>query len=130
MTIENNPFEVMGHERLVEQQDADYIGKAALERIRVNGVSRKLVGVEVEGDALPFELSEKRPALVDGEAVGTVTDLIWSPRLAKNIGYVWLPIELSGPGRDVEIVAPDGRRWAGMTAAIPFLDPKKQVPLG
>jgi aminomethyltransferase len=130
MTIENNPFEVMGLERLVEPQEADYIGKAALERIRVEGVSRKLVGVEVAGDALPFELSEKRPALVDGEAVGTVTDLIWSPRLAKNIGYVWLPIELSGPGRDLEIVAPDGRSWAGTTAAIPFLDPKKQVPLG
>ncbi len=130
MTIENNPFEVMGLERLVEPQEADYIGKAALERIRVEGVSRKLVGVEVEGDALPFEIAEKRPALVDGRAVGTVTDLIWSPRLEKNIGYVWLPIELSGPGRDLEIVGPDGSRVAGRTAAIPFIDPKKQVPLG
>jgi aminomethyltransferase len=130
MTIENNPFEVMGLERLVEPQNADYIGKAALERIRVEGVSRRLVGVEVAGDALPFELSEKRPALVDGGAVGTVTDLIWSPRLEKNIGYVWLPTELSGPGRDLEIVAPDGGRWAGTTAAIPFMDPKKRVPLG
>jgi glycine cleavage system aminomethyltransferase T len=62
--------------------------------------------------------------------VGTVTDLIWSPRLEKNIGYVWLPTELSGPGRALEIVAPDGQRWAGTTAAIPFIDPKKQVPLG
>ena len=32
MTIANNPFEVMGLERLVEPQEADYIGKAALER--------------------------------------------------------------------------------------------------
>ena len=37
----------MGLERLVEEQDADYIGKAALERIRVEGVDRKLVGIEV-----------------------------------------------------------------------------------
>src|SRR5207245_7860365 len=50
MTIENNPFEVTGLERLVEPQDADYIGKAALERIRVEGVSRRLVGLEVEGE--------------------------------------------------------------------------------
>ena len=98
MTIANNPFEVMGLERLVEPQEADYIGKAALERIRVEGVSRKLVGIEAPGDALPFELAEKRPALHRGESVGTVTDLIWSPRLEKNIGYVWLPIELSGAG--------------------------------
>ena len=32
--LETNPFEVTGLERLVEQQEADYIGKEALERIR------------------------------------------------------------------------------------------------
>jgi len=121
---------VTGLERLVEPQEADYIGKAALERIRTEGVSRKLVGIEVPGDPLPFELSEKRPALHDGQSVGTVTDLIWSPRLEKNIGYVWLPIELAGAGTPLEIVAPDGGKWAAQSASIPFLDPKKQVPLG
>ena len=70
MTIANNPFEIMGLERLVEPQEADYIGKAALERIRVEGVSKKLVGIEAPGDALPFELAEKRPALHRGESVG------------------------------------------------------------
>ena len=34
MTINDTPFHVMGLERLVETQDADYIGKAALEEIR------------------------------------------------------------------------------------------------
>jgi aminomethyltransferase len=130
MTIENNPFEVMGLERLVEQQDADYIGKAALERIRVEGVSRKLIGLEIDGPALPFEIAEKRPALHRGEAVGTVTDLIWSPRLERNIGYVWVPIELAEAGNDLEVIGPDGTRAFGRTAAIPFIDPKKQVPLG
>jgi aminomethyltransferase len=129
-TIANNPFEVMGLERLVEPQEADYIGKAALEQIRVDGVSRKLVGIEVAGQPHPYELSETRPALHDGRPVGTVTDLIWSPRLEKNIGYVWLPIELSGAGTPLEIIAPDGGQWAAQSAAIPFLDPKKQVPLG
>ena len=130
MTIENNPFEVSGLERLVETQEADYIGKAALERIRIAGVSKKLVGIEFGGDALPFELSEKRPALHEGQNVGTVTDLIWSPRLEKNIGYVWLPIELSEPGTQLEIESPDGSRVDAQSAAIPFIDPRKQVPLG
>ena len=130
MTIANNPFEIMGLERLVEAQDADYIGKAALEEIRHKGVSRKLVGIEAPGEALPFELAEKRPALHKGESVGTVTDLIWSPRLERNIGYVWLPIELSKPGTELEIVAPDGELWPARSAAIPFLDATKQVPLG
>ena len=130
MTIENNPFEVSGLERLVETQEADYIGKAALERIRIEGVSKKLVGIEFGGDALPFELSEKRPALHESQNVGTVTDLIWSPRLEKNIGYVWLPIELSEPGTQLEIESPDGSRVDAQSAAIPFIDPRKQVPLG
>jgi glycine cleavage system aminomethyltransferase T len=130
MTIENNPFEVSGLERLVEPQEADYIGKAALERIRVEGVSKKLVGIEVAGAALPFEIAEKRPALADRQNVGTVTDLIWSPRLEKNIGYVWLPIELARPGTQLEIEGPDGSRVDAQSAAIPFIDPRKQVPLG
>jgi aminomethyltransferase len=128
MTIANNPFEIMGLERLVEEQDADYIGKAALEEIRRKGVDRKLVGIEVAGDALPFELSRKCAALHNHEPVGTVTDLIWSPRLEKNIGYVWVPIGLADPGNDLEIRAPDGGLWPAQTASIPFLDPRKATP--
>jgi glycine cleavage system aminomethyltransferase T len=60
--------------------------------------------------------------------VGHITDLIWSPRLRKNIGYVWVPIELSGAGIPLEIENPDGSLWAARTAAIPFLDAKKDIP--
>ena len=130
MTIANNPFEIMGLERLVEAQDADYIGRVALEEIRQRGVSRKLVGITVPGEALPFEIADKRPALHRGEPVGTGTDLIWSPRLETNIGYVWLPIELAGAGTPLEVVAADGARWPAQSAAIPFLDPKKRIPWG
>ena len=130
ITVNDTPFHVMGLERLVETQDADYIGKAALEEIRVNGVDRKLVGIAADGDAYPFELSRKCEALHDGKPVGTVTDLIWSPRLKKNIGYVWLSIDLAAPGTPLEIVAPDGGQWPARSASIPFIDPKKAVPLG
>ena len=70
MTIDNNPFEIMVLERLVEPQAADYIGKAALEEIRATGVDRKLVGIEVAGDALPFELSRKCDSAVGRQAGG------------------------------------------------------------
>ena len=128
MTIANNPFEISGLERLVEEQDADYIGKAALEAIRRAGVRRKLVGIEVPGQALPFEIAEKRPAFHRGRQVGLVTDLIWSPRMATNIGYVWVPIELAAPGTELEVEGRDGSRVSGRTAALPFIDPKKQIP--
>ena len=88
------------------------------------------MGIEAPGTALPFELAEKRPALHRGEPVGTVTDLIWSPRLETNIGYVWVPMELAAPGTPLDIVATDGTTVSGRTAALPFLDPKKAIPLG
>jgi glycine cleavage system aminomethyltransferase T len=128
MTLANNPFEVTGMERLVEEQDADYVGKAGLERIRAEGVSRKLVGVEMEGDALDWELTQVWPAFVDGERVGHATDMIWSPRLERNIGYVWVPIEQATPGTAVELEPEPGIRRSARTAALPFLDPSKRIP--
>ena len=127
-TVENNPFEVTGLERLVEAQEGDYVGKAALERIRERGVTRKLVGIEAPGHPSFFELTEARPALADGQRVGQVTDLVWSPRLQRNIGYVWVPAELAAPGNDLEIEWNNGERTPAKTAAIPFLDPHKKVP--
>lgn len=127
MTIANNPFQIMGLERLVEEQEADYVGKDALTRIRAEGVDRKLVGIEIEGGELAAELAEYWPVNVDGRRVGHVTDAVWSPRLEKNIGYVWVPIELADPGTRLEIETPAGIA-IGRTAAIPFIDPKKEVP--
>ena len=127
MTLENNPFEIMGFERLVEEQPQDYIGKEALERIRREGVTRKLVGIELEGDELRAELSWFWPVSKDGEAVGRVTDAVWSPRLEKNIGYVWVPAELAGPGTELDVDSEHGP-LKGRTAAIPFVDPSKEVP--
>jgi glycine cleavage system aminomethyltransferase T len=123
--LENNPFEVTGLERLVEAQDGECVGKAALERIREQGVARKLVGIEPPGDPSFFEITEPRPALADGMRVGRVTDLVWSPRLQRNIGYVWVPTELADPGNDLEIERPNGDTAPAKTATIPFHRPSK-----
>ena len=132
MTIDNNPFEVMGLERLVEPQDGRLHrqGRPRGGSARA-GVDRKLVGIEVDGDAAPVRAVAKCAALHGGERVGTVTDLIWSPRLEKNIGYVWVPIALSRPGHAArDRGARTAGAWPARTAAIPFLDPKKDVPKG
>ena len=47
-TIADTPFHITGLERLVEEQPQDYVGKEALERLRREGVDRKLVGIEFE----------------------------------------------------------------------------------
>jgi len=130
MTLDDTPLHVMGLERLVEDQPQDYLGKGALERLRADGVDRKLVGIELEGDELRAELSWYWPVHHDGKQVGRVTDAIWSPGLERNIGYVWVPIELSAPGTALEVEAEDGQTLVGRTAAIPFVDPRKERPAG
>jgi aminomethyltransferase len=128
MTLENNPFEVSGLERLVDlNKDGDFIGREALARIKEEGVSRRLVGVRIGGDALPVELAEPWPVTHDRRVVGRVTDAIFSPRLEANIGYAWVPIELAEPGTSIGIEAPGGHLNATVSA-VPFLDPNKRIP--
>ncbi len=127
MTIENNPFEVTGLERLVEDQSADYIGKDALMRIKAEGVKRKLVGIELGGEAQVEEAPEAWRAYKNGKEVGRVTAFVWSPRLEKNIGYVWVPIGLSSSGNVLDVTTPRGM-VQGQTVTLPFHDPQKDIP--
>ena len=127
-TLADTPLHVMGLERLVEDQPQDYIGKDALERIRAEGVDRKLVGIEfTDAEPLPG-ITRSWAASSGGRKVGPVTDAVWSPGLEKNIGYVWVPIGLAGPGTRLDVETENGEHLVGTTAAIPFVDPRKERP--
>jgi aminomethyltransferase len=117
----------MGLEHLVEDQPQAYIGKKALLSLKERGVDRKLVGIEWSGDELPAELSWFWPVMRDGQRVGRVTDAIWSPRLERNIGYAWVPIDLAEPGNRLQVESEHGPLEVA-TAAIPFIDPRKEIP--
>jgi aminomethyltransferase len=127
MTLDDTPLHVMGLERLVEDQPQDYVCKEALEALRASGVDRKLVGVEWAGDELRAELTWFWPVVRDGEQVGRVTDAVWSPGLERNIGYAWVPIDLAEPGNRLDVESEHGP-LSVTTAAIPFVDPRKEVP--
>jgi glycine cleavage system aminomethyltransferase T len=114
MTLENNPYEVgYGYKWMVDlEQEQDYIGKEALSRIREEGVSRKLVGVEIGGERLGAyndgSMIDFFPVHTDGEKIGKVTSACYSPRLDKNIGFAMVPIEHSEIGTEVQVERPDG----------------------
>jgi glycine cleavage system aminomethyltransferase T len=126
MTLADTPFHLMGLERLVEEQAQDYIGKDALERIRREGVDRKLVGIDFGAERVP-SITRLWPVNHDGRAVGHVTDAVWSPGLERSIGYVRVPIGLTAPGTELGVDSEHGP-LAGRTAAIPFVDPEKERP--
>jgi glycine cleavage system aminomethyltransferase T len=129
MTYENNAFE-MGLERLVDFGVADdaSISIAALRRIQKAGVTRRIVGVELEGEPFPALNNVKWPAAHDGEDVGKVTSAIWSPRLERNIGYCWVPTALAAEGTKLDVETEWGRRRATVVA-MPFVDPEKRIPV-
>jgi len=127
MTLENNPFEV-GLDRLVElDQKNDFIGKAALQRIEAEGVKRKLVGVEIDGAPLDFNLT-RWPVSRDGKKVGFVTSAVFSPRLMKNIGYAMVPVEHAALGTSLAISVPEVGERTAKVVKKPFVDPGKDIP--
>lgn len=126
ITLEDTPYHV-GLEWLVNlDQDADFIGKEALRRIKAEGVTRKLAGVEIAGDPLDLNMT-RWPVHARGTQVGAVTSAIYSPRLKKNIGYVMVPTEFAELGTALTIDTPAGERAASVVAK-PFVDPEKETP--
>ncbi|MGH3907923.1 MAG: glycine cleavage T C-terminal barrel domain-containing protein [Pseudonocardiaceae bacterium] len=140
ITLDTNPLEVgYDYRWMVDlDQDADFVGKQALTRIKAEGISRLMVGVEIDGaplgtynDGSMIERFGVYPAgfASNGTAIGAVTSACYSPRLDRNIGLAMLPIELSHIGTDVRIETPTGMR-AGVVVEKPFIDPRKETPKG
>jgi aminomethyltransferase len=126
MDSHTNPFE-LGLDRLVDlEMEADFIGKAALTKIAEQGVTRKQVGLEIDGEPLTGANNEFWPIIVGSEQVGCVTSAIYSPRLGANIALAILSVEYSEVGTQAEIVTPFGRRSVKVVPK-PFYDPKKNL---
>ena len=127
ITLDTNPYEV-DLDRLVSlDQEADFIGKEALKKIKAEGVKRKLVGVEIDGERLDLNVT-RWPVTRDGAQLGNVTSAVYSPRLKENIGYAWVPIEHTGEGTNLTITLPNGDERSATVVPKPFVDPKKEIP--
>src|SRR5699024_9906665 len=133
INFDTNPFEVgMGYDWMVDlDQEADFIGKAALQRIKTEGPSRKLAGVEIGGANLGSfndgSMIDVMPVLHHGERVGQVTSACYSPRLEKNIGYAMVPVALSELGTEL-VVDTGAAEVEAVVVPKPFIDPKKNQP--
>jgi glycine cleavage system aminomethyltransferase T len=131
---DTNPFEVdMGYSWMVDlEQEADFVGKEALARLKAEGARRKLVGVEIDGPSvgtyIDNEMLDVYPIFdADGERIGSVTSACYSPRLEKNIGFAMLPVQHADMGNTFDIETQHGRTSA-VTVPKPFIDPEKEVP--
>jgi aminomethyltransferase len=124
--ITTNPYE-LGLDRLVSlDMEADFIGKAALRRIRAEGVRRKQVGLIIDGAPLKGPNTTFWPIHKDGAAIGKVTSAIYSPRLEQNIALAMVSADSAFVGAEVEVVTGCGPARA-MIVDRPFYDPHKKL---
>ena len=113
--------------RLVDlDKSSDFIGRAALQRMKDEGPKRKLAGIEISGKPVGFNMT-KWPVERRGRPIGRVTSAIYSPRLEKNIGYAMVPSEHADLGTELIVLHPAGPRTA-VVVKKPFIDPGKAIP--
>jgi len=127
--INTNPYE-LGLDRLVNvDMDADFIGKSALQKIRDTGVSRKQVGLIIDGPPLKGPNTTFWAISKDQETVGKVTSAVYSPRLKKNIALAMVSSAYTTIGTVVEVQTSTGPVVATVVEK-PFYDPKKNIASG
>ena len=124
--IHTNPYE-LGLDRLVNlDMKAEFIGKAALRRIKDEGVSRKQVGLIIDCDPFAGPNTTFLTINKGGDAIGKVTSAVYSPRLQQNIALAMVDTAYDVIGTEVEVVTVAGPVRATVTER-PFFDPKKQI---
>jgi len=127
-----NPYE-LGLDRLVNLDiEADFIGKAALRRIKETGVSRKQIGLIIDGEPLKGPNTSFWAIKKDGVTIGKVTSAVYSPRLEANIALAMVEIEHANLGAQVQVMNRSGlvNESGTVSATIvdrPFYDPKKSI---
>ena len=94
-------------------------GKAALEREKKAGVSRRLAGISTEGRQPP---RGGATVMVEGQPAGEVTSGNFSPVLGHGIALAFLAPSV-GEGTEVQIEL-RGKPLAGEVVKLPFVDKK------
>jgi len=101
---------------IVKLDKADFIGKAALEKQKAQGLTRKLVGFELTESGIP---RAHYPVLKDNQKVGEVTSGTMGPSVKKAIGIGYVPTALSAEGATFHVEI-RGRPVAARVVKTPF----------
>jgi aminomethyltransferase len=102
------------------KKGTDFIGRAALEAQKANGLARKLVGFEMVDRGIPrqgYEIAK------DGNVVGFVTTGTMSPTLQKNIGLGYVPAALGEVGTEFDVII-RGKAVKAKVVETPFYQPR------
>lgn len=119
---EYNPYEA-GLGFAVKLQKGEFLGKAALENSKAQGVKRKLCCLVIDD---PRAVALGGEPLLDGERVlGHVTSAGYGYTLRQSITYGYVPAEYATPGTRVEVQL-FGVRYGAVVMKEPLYDAKNE----
>ena len=87
-----------GLQWVVKLEAADFVGRQALVEIKDAGLTRKLVGFNVEGRGIA---RQGHKVIAEDEEVGFVTSGTFSPTLEKALGMAYVPVSMAAIGTSV-----------------------------
>ncbi len=118
ITPDENPLE-LGLDRLIAW-DTEFLGKAALEKVRDEGVRRRLIGLFLDGPALQKNNEHRWPVTSASTKVGFVTNAVHSPRLDRNIAFAMIDVPFDANDTVLTVETVEGVRSAERTT-LPFI---------
>jgi len=101
---------------LVKMKKGDFVGRAALEKQKAAGLTRKLVGFTFTEKAIP---RHGYPVFVNGAPSGQVMSGIMSPSVGCGLGTAYVPAAHAKEGNTLEVEI-RGKRVLGTIAGFPF----------
>ena len=106
---------------LVSEEKGDFVGRAALLKIRDNGPARKMTGIEMVDLAIPREGCE---VYRDGRVVGVVTSGTLSPTLGKGIALALVEPAAAARGTELQVSIRGAQKPATAVARTFYKRPK------
>lgn len=114
-----NPFE-LGLGKLVDLECADdFVGKAALLVASQQGLEKSRVGFFIDGEPLAAT-QQACSVTAKGDAVGMISELVYSARLKRNIGIGMLATGIRKSGATLNLCIEDSTRVVTV-ADLPFI---------
>jgi 4-methylaminobutanoate oxidase (formaldehyde-forming) len=119
ITPEDNPLEA-GLGFCVRLKKSDFIGREALLGIRQRGLRTRMCALTMDAGG---NLYGGESVYAGGRLIDRIRTGGYGHTVGRDIGLVYLPLELSKPGTslDVEIM---GERIPAQVAALPLVDPQ------
>jgi aminomethyltransferase len=90
-----------GLDRFCKMDKGDFIGRAALEKAKVAGIKRTLVGLEAIDRGIPRDGYKVQDE--GGKEIGYVTSGSYAPFLKKNIALAYVPLAKSELGQELYV---------------------------